>query len=144
MIDPKTRFIAVAGSLFVLLMVLELVRRRRLKEEYSVLWILTGVVLLVLSIWYELLLKITSLIGAVLPTSTLFFFGLIFVMLMLLHFSVRVSHLERRMTSLVQEIGLLSAQRNGLRPGPHVEETPIDCEGEGVEEPAAVEQPLRR
>jgi hypothetical protein len=139
--DPKTRVIAVGGSIMVLLVVIELVRRRKLKEEYSVLWILTGVVLLVLSIWYGLLLKITTLIGAVLPTSTLFFCGLIFVMLMLLHFSVRVSHLERRMTSLVQEIGLLSAQRNGVRPGPHVEETPLE---DDAEEAAVVEQPLRR
>jgi hypothetical protein len=141
-IDPKTRVIAVGGSILVLLAVIELVRRRKLKEEYSVLWILTGVVLLVLSIWYGLLLKITSLIGAVLPTSTLFFFGLIFVMLMLLHFSVRVSHLERRMTALVQEIGLLSAQRDGARPGPHVEETPLEEAAE--EDEAVVEQPLRR
>ena len=141
MIDPKTRVIAVGGSILVLLAVIELVRRRKLKEEYSVLWILTGVVLLVLSIWYGLLLKITSLIGAVLPTSTLFFFGLIFVMLMLLHFSVRVSHLERRMTALVQEIGLLSAQRDGARPGPHVEEAPLE---DDAEEAAVVEQPLRR
>jgi hypothetical protein len=139
--DPKTRVIAVGGSIMVLLVVIELVRRRKLKEEYSVLWILTGVVLLVLSIWYGLLLKITTLIGAVLPTSTLFFCGLIFVMLMLLHFSVRVSHLERRMTSLVQEIGLLSAQRDGVRPGPHVEETPLE---DDAEEAAVVEQPLRR
>jgi hypothetical protein len=139
--DPKTRVIAVGGSIMVLLVVIELVRRRKLKEEYSVLWILTGVVLLVLSIWYGLLLKITTLIGAVLPTSTLFFCGLIFVMLMLLHFSVRVSHLERRMTSLVQEIGLLSAQRNGVRPGPHVEETPLEDDAEAA---AVVEQPLRR
>jgi hypothetical protein len=140
-IDPKTRVIAVGGSILVLLAVIELVRRRKLKEEYSVLWILTGVVLLVLSIWYGLLLKITSLIGAVLPTSTLFFFGLIFVMLMLLHFSVRVSHLERRMTALVQEIGLLSAQRDGGEPRtPRVEEAPLEPEAEE----APVEQPLRR
>jgi hypothetical protein len=110
-VDPKTRILAVAGSLAVLLLVIELVRRRRLKEEYSVLWILTGVVLLVLSLWYGLLLKITSAIGAVMPSSTLFFFGLLFVMVMLLHFSVRVSELERRITSLVQELGLLGAER---------------------------------
>jgi len=61
---------------------------------------------------------------------------------MLLHFSVRVSHLERRMTALVQEIGLLSAQRYGARPGPHVEETPLEEAAE--EDEAVVEQPLRR
>ena len=106
--DPKTRVVAVAGTLGMLIVVIELVRRRRLKEEYSVLWVLTSVVLLVLAIWYELLLKITSAIGAVLPTSTLFFFGLGFALAMLLHFSVRVSALERRVTMLIQEVALMN------------------------------------
>jgi hypothetical protein len=104
----ETRAIAVLGSLAILLMIVELVRRRRLKEEYSVLWIVTALVLLVFSLWYELLVKVTTLIGAVLPTSTLFFFGLMFALVMLLHFSVRVSEMERRITALVQEIGLLT------------------------------------
>ena len=104
----QTRIIAVGASLLVLGLVIELVRRRRLKEEYSVLWVITAVVLLVLSLWYPLLLKITSLIGAVLPSSTLFFFGLVFALLMLLHFSVRVSSMERRVTMRVQEMGLLT------------------------------------
>ena len=118
----ETRIIAVAGSLFILGLIIELVRRRRLKEEYSLLWILTAVVLLVFSVWYELLLRVTDLIGAVLPSSTLFFFGLVFVLLMLLHFSVRVSLLERRMTALVQEIGLLTITRSSTPHAPHAEE----------------------
>jgi hypothetical protein len=105
-----TRILAIGGSLAILLMVIELVRRRRLKEEYSVLWVLTAIVLLVLSIWFDLLLEITDAIGAVLPSSTLFFFGLVFALLMLLHFSVRVSSMERRITMLVQELGLLTVQ----------------------------------
>jgi hypothetical protein len=104
----QTRIIAVGASLFVLGLVIELVRRRRLKEEYSVLWVITALVLLVLSLWYPLLLRITKLVGAVMPSSTLFFFGLVFALLMLLHFSVRVSSMERRVTMLVQEMGLLT------------------------------------
>jgi hypothetical protein len=104
----ETRIIAVGASLLVLGLVVELVRRRRLKEEYSVLWVITALVLLVLSLWYPLLLKITNLVGAVMPSSTLFFFGLVFALLMLLHFSVRVSSMERRVTMLVQEMGLLT------------------------------------
>ena len=115
--DPKLRVIAVGGSLLMLGIVLELVRRRRLKEEYSVLWVVTAIALLVLAIWYELLEGVTKAIGAVVPTSTLFFFGLMFVILMLLHFSVRVSALERRMTSLVQELGLMSV-RTGANDAP--------------------------
>jgi hypothetical protein len=118
----ETRILAVAGSLFVLGLIVELVRRRQLKEEYSLLWILTAIVLLVFAVWYELLLKVTDLIGAVLPSSTLFFFGLVFVLLMLLHFSVRVSMLERRITALVQEIGLLTISSPTRPHEPHSEE----------------------
>jgi hypothetical protein len=109
--DPKTQILAITGSIVLLGFVLELVRRRRLKEEYSVLWVLTSIVIVVLAVWYQLLLTITDVIGAVLPSSTLFFFGLLFALAMLLNFSVRVSMLERRMTLLVQELGLLTVDR---------------------------------
>jgi hypothetical protein len=110
MITTNTRLIAIGGSLLLLIFIVELIRRRRLKEEYSVLWIATGLVLLVLSAWYSLLVKVTDLIGGVAPSSTLFFFGLLFVIFMLLHFSVRTSQLERRLTALIQEVGILSAK----------------------------------
>ena len=106
--DPKLRLIAVGGSVLVFLFVIELVRRHRLKEEYSLLWILTAIALIVLAAWDGLLNEASDLIGAAAPQSTLFFFGLMFVVLMLLHFSVRISALERRITSLVQELGLLA------------------------------------
>jgi hypothetical protein len=99
------------------------VRRRRLKEEYSVLWVITALVLLVLASWYELLQEITDAIGGVADSSTLFFFGLLFAFLMLLHFSVRVSALERRLTALVQEIGLL-----GVRTPPERDRSEADRE----------------
>lgn len=123
MIDARTRIVAVAGALLLLLLIVDLVRRRRLKEEYSVLWVITALVLLVLASWYELLQEITDAIGGVAESSTLFFFGLIFAFFMLLHFSVRVSALERRLTSLVQEIGLL-----GVRSPP----APVEDEQRGA------------
>lgn len=132
MITTNTRIVAVGGSLILLLFIIELVRRRRLKEEYSVLWVATAIVLLILSVWYDLLVEVTELIGGVAPSSTLFFFGLLFVFFMLLHFSVRTSQLERRLTSLIQEIGILSAQRPPERTG-HTEE----LEAEAVARAAA-------
>jgi hypothetical protein len=114
-IDPRTRVLAIAASVALLLGVLELLRRRRLKEEYSVLWTLTAVTLLVLSIFPDLLMTATKGIGAVLASSTLFLTALVFAMLMLLHFSVRISVLERGFTSLVQELGLMAVERDSLR-----------------------------
>ena len=115
MIDPKTRILAIAGSIALLIFVVELVRRRRLKEEYSVLWTLTALTLLVMAVVPDLLMTLTNGIGAVLASSTLFFIALIFVMLMLLHFSVRISHMERNLTALVQELGLMTVERDTLR-----------------------------
>ncbi len=111
------RVIGIVGSVALLVLIFELVRRRELKEEYTVLWVLTGVVLLVLAAWEGLLRVVAEAIGASSEASMLYFFGLIFVMFLLLHFSVRVSRLERRVVSMMQEIALLGASRNGARNG---------------------------
>lgn len=108
--DWRIRLLTVGGAVVILLMVVELVRRRKLKEEYSVLWVGTAVLILILSIWFSLLRSITSAIGAISPASTLFFFGLLFCIVLLLHFSVRISSLERRLTTLVQEVGLMAVE----------------------------------
>jgi hypothetical protein len=108
--DIRIRILTIGGALVILLSVIELVRRRKLKEEYSVLWVLTAVLTLLISIWFSLLRGVTDAIGAISPASTLFFFGLLFSLVLLLHFSVRISSLERRLTSLVQEVGLMSVE----------------------------------
>jgi len=107
MISTNLRIIAIAGSLALLLCIIELVRRRRLKEEYTVLWVTTAIVLLLLAAWPGLLSSLTRGIGAISQASTLYFFGLLFVVFLLLHFSLRVSQLERRVIALLQEIALL-------------------------------------
>jgi hypothetical protein len=116
MISTNLRIIAIAGSLALLLFIIELVRRRRLKEEYSVLWVTTAVVLLLLAIWGGLLRSLTHAIGAISQASTLYFFGLIFVVFLLLHFSLRVSQLERRVIALLQEIALLGEAHHDRTP----------------------------
>jgi len=108
--DLRIRILTIGGALGILLMVVELVRRRKLKEEYSVLWVITAVLTLLVSVWFAALQGVTDAIGAISPASTLFFFGLLFCIILLLHFSVRISSLERRLTSLVQEVGLMGVQ----------------------------------
>jgi hypothetical protein len=106
----RIRLIAIVGAVAILFVIIELVRRRKLKEEYSLLWVVTAALLVVLASWSSLLAKLTHLIGGTLPSSTLFFFGLIFVFALVLHFSVRISILERRVTALVQELGLFALE----------------------------------
>jgi hypothetical protein len=106
----RIRLITIAAAVAILILIIELVRRRKLKEEYSLLWVMTATVLVVLAIWYGLLVKLTHLMGGTVPSSTLFFCGMVFAVSLLLHFSTRISLLERRITSLVQEIGLLTLE----------------------------------
>ena len=106
----RQKIVALLISLSLLVIIVELVRRRRLREEYTVLWILTGVVIVVLALWYGLLERITAFIGAGFPTSTLFFFALIFLILVSLQFSVKVSDLSNQVKSMAQRIALLEVQ----------------------------------
>lgn len=107
-LHQKIVAVIIAFSIFAL--IISLLRRRKLREEYSWLWLLTGAVILILSFSYPLLLWLTRLIGAGLPTSTLFFFGLIFLVLICLQFSVRLSGLSNQVKNLTQQQALLEAQ----------------------------------
>jgi len=103
----RQKSFAIIISLFLLVFIIELVRRKKLREEYSWLWLLTGTIILILALWYDLLQWITHLIGASLPTSTLFFLGLVFLILIAIQFSVKVSELNTQVKNLAQENGLL-------------------------------------
>lgn len=101
------KIFAIIASSLLLLLIVELVRRRKMREEYSFLWIVTGVMILVLTVWYDLLVALTHLIGAVLPTTTLFIFGMIFLVLILIHFSIRISDFASKIEELAQEVAML-------------------------------------
>jgi hypothetical protein len=103
----RQKIFAIIISLSLLVFIIELVRRKKLREEYSWLWLLTGAIILILALLYDLLQGITYLIGAGLPTSTLFFLGLVFLILIAIQFSVKVSELNNQVKNLAQENGLL-------------------------------------
>ncbi|MFQ5454672.1 MAG: DUF2304 domain-containing protein [Nitrospirota bacterium] len=104
-IRQKTVAITMAVSIFI--MIIELVKKRKLREEYSWLWLMTGTIIIILSLWYNLLKWITALIGAILPTSTLFLSGLIFLMLISLHYSIKISNLTDQVKELTQQLAIL-------------------------------------
>jgi NO-binding membrane sensor protein with MHYT domain len=106
----KQKIFAIAASILIMFLVVELVRRRKLREEYSWLWLLTGALIVLLVVWYDLLLWITHLIGAVAPTTTLFIFGLLFLMVISLHYSIQISKLSFQVKEMAQELTLLKGR----------------------------------
>jgi hypothetical protein len=104
------KIFAVIVSLAILVIIISLVRNRKLMVEYSWSWLLTGFIVFVLVVWYDLLIRLTALIGAVAPTTTLFIFSIIFLVFVSLHFAIKVSQLSDQLKNLAQKISLLQAQ----------------------------------
>lgn len=92
-----------------------MVRRQKLREEYSVLWIGTSLLMFILVLKYDLLVAITDLIGAGLPTTTLFLCANLFLILIAMQFSFRISRHSDQIKNLAQENALLKAELNQLK-----------------------------
>ncbi|MCY3944873.1 MAG: DUF2304 domain-containing protein [Anaerolineaceae bacterium] len=103
----RTTIVGALGSIGALLLVLELVRRRHLREEYALLWLATGAVLLLLSLSRPLLDTLAELTGIFYPPSALFLVALLFVLAILLHFSVILTRLTQQNRELAQQLALL-------------------------------------
>ena len=111
---PRIRIIAILICIFLVAYVFELVRRRHLSEEYSMGWLVAGSMMLILSISEGLLVWVSNLVGATLFTSTLFFFGLLFLVTICLHFSIRISALTNQVRTLTQHMGILHSEKQLL------------------------------
>ena len=110
---------AAIGSVLLILIVLELIRGRRLKERYALLWLATGLVLLVLSLWRGGLNTIAGWLGVrSYPPAVLFAVGILFILAVLLHYSTVISRLSDQNVLLAQRLALLETkleERDGRR-----------------------------
>ena len=104
------RIIAIVISGGLLLLILELVRRKRLMERYALLWLFSTLLLLVLSLWSGLLNSLASALGVSYPPSALFAVAFGVVLVLLVHFSLAVSHLSDQNKVLAQRLGILQRQ----------------------------------
>ena len=110
------RVMAIAIAAALLVLVIELVRRRKLREEYSVLWLLLGATVLGLAAYFPFLQLLGDWLHAS-TTATILFFGTVFLVLIALHYSVKISQLTHQVKELAQEVTLLRAEVEELNPG---------------------------
>jgi hypothetical protein len=108
--------IAAVASVVLLVVVLELIRSRRLRERYALLWLATGLVLLVLSVWRSGLNTIANWVGVTgYPPAVLFAVATLFILLVLLDYSTVISRLSDQNTVLAQRLALLEQRLQELR-----------------------------
>lgn len=101
------KILAMVGSGSVFVLVIELIRRGRLKERYSLLWLCASALLLVLSLSRSVLEYLSHVLGIYYPPSLLFLLAFLFLLLITLHFSVVLSGLSEKNKKLAQELALL-------------------------------------
>jgi hypothetical protein len=110
----RIQIFGVFGSLAIVAIIFELIRKRKLLEKYSILWFSSAVVLIVLSIWRDLLEMTASLLGVYYAPSALFIMAALCAMVMFLHFTVVVSRLTEQNKTLAQEVGILREELRHL------------------------------
>jgi hypothetical protein len=141
------RGVAIGVTFALLVVVFELVRRKRLSERYAILWLLAALVLFVLAVWKGLLTSLSHDVGISYPPSALFAVAIGLIAIILLHFSVAVSRLSDQNKILAQRLGLLQQRieeaENGVASDAgeqSVERTTSETTAQESREPIAVER----
>jgi hypothetical protein len=114
MTDP-VQLVSIVVSAVLLAAIVELVRRGRLTEEYSFIWMVCAVALFALSLWRNLLDVAASALGVHYPPAVLLLVLTFFVVIVSLYFSVVVSRHRKNIEKLVEEVALLDEQVRALR-----------------------------
>jgi hypothetical protein len=137
----RTQLVAIFSGIL-LVLVLEMVRRRRLREEYSWLWLLTAIGYLLVAMWPGLADWVSRSIGAARPASAFAFLGLLFLFLIAVQFSVQISRLTEHNKDLAQQVAILDSEVRSLTQAASVLDGTDG--GEAVSSPAGQEgQPER-
>jgi hypothetical protein len=108
--SDSTRIMAIFISFALVAVVLWLVRRQALQEEYTPIWIAVAASMVLITVSADLMQTITRAMGAWSSSSALFFLGELFLIAICLNYAVRLSRASMRMKNLAQELTLLRAQ----------------------------------
>ena len=112
----RVSILAAIAALLLLVVIFELIRSRRLQERYALLWLLTSLVVFVLSVWRGGLGKLADLVGIAYPPSALFVLTSFFVLVLLLHYSTVISRLSDQNRILAQRLALLEGRLEEREP----------------------------
>lgn len=120
--------VAALGGGLVLTFILELLRRRQLKEKYAALWLLVSLGVFVLGVAPGLLSVVASALGFEVPANLLFMVALLLLLGVAVHLSWELSRLEEETRSLAEDIALLRLELSDLRLDPEPSTPPDEVE----------------
>jgi hypothetical protein len=106
----RVSLLAAFAAFVLVVVILELIRRRRLQERYAFLWLVTAVTMFVLALWRDGLGELADLAGIAYPPSLLFVLAALFILAVLLHYSTVISQLSDQNKILAQRVALLEGR----------------------------------
>jgi len=110
----RVQILAITVSVALIILIISLIRKRKLREEYSIIWLLAGLSLIVFSIWRGLLDRIAEVIGVYYAPAVLLLVGLLFGALAFLHLTIVISKHADQNRVLAQEMALLKEKLERL------------------------------
>lgn len=104
------QILSLVGAFTFLYAIFRLIIKGKLREEYSIIWILSTIVLIIFSIWRRGLDQIALWLGIFYPPSLIFLGSLFAILIFLIHLSVVNSKLQNQIKDLTHEIAFLKAE----------------------------------
>ena len=114
-ITLRSQLLVIAIGIAMLLFILNLVRKKQLREQYSLLWILSATVLLLSAVFIRAVDQVAHLVGIYYPPAFLFLIAILVVFALQFHFSTVISSLREQNKSLTQDLGILASEVRELR-----------------------------
>jgi hypothetical protein len=114
-LQMRTRVFVVIAGLAILFFILNLVRRKQIREQYSLLWIVASIVLVLTAAFSPAVDRLAHLVGIYYPPAFLFLIAILMILVLQFHFSTVISNLREQNKTLIQDVGILSAEVRQLK-----------------------------
>jgi len=111
----RIEILAIFGSASIILLIIHLIRSRKLREEYSILWLIGGIALIVLSLWRGLLDTVAEMLDIYYAPAVLLVVSILFGGMFFLHLTVVISRQAEQSKIMAQEIALLRLELQTLK-----------------------------
>ncbi len=115
MYSSRIQTIAIIGSLLLIFFILFLIRKRRLKEEYSILWLFFGLIFFILAVWRGSVDYIAELVGIAYSPAALFLILLMAIFIIMIEFSLIISQISDLNKHLAQDVGILKEELERIK-----------------------------
>lgn len=113
--ELRLRMALLVISAALIVFIIDLVRRQRLKEKYSLLWLMMGLVIIAMIVWPRFGFFIKDMFGVEVLSNMVFLAAMLFIVILCIHFSVRISTLSEQTKVLAQEMAILKNRTESLR-----------------------------